>query len=92
MKKTTVIPSYGSIYAVTGGKFLGEFFVFIEKTDDAYNFLSLPEMNVRNVPVEKFSNGVEGKVLQFQEILPINVLEVCKAQYEKQKTNKKSYN
>ena len=92
MSKTTVIPSNGSIYVVTGGIYHGEFFVFMENVGDDYSFLSLPDMKVRVVPRNKFSSGVSNKVLQFQEILPINVLDVCKAQYEKQKANPESYN
>lgn len=91
MSKTTVIPSSGSIYVVTGGTYHGEFFVFMENIDNDYSFLSLPDMKVRIVPKNKFSSGVSNKVLQFQEILPINVLDVCKAQYEKEKQNPKSY-
>ena len=63
----------------------------MENIDNDYSFLSLPDMKVRIVPKNKFSSGVSNKVLQFQEILPINVLDVCKAQYEKEKQNPKSY-
>jgi len=90
--KTTELPSYGSTYAVTGGKYLGEFFVFMEIVGNDHTFLSLPDMKIRSVPKDKLITGIEHKVLQFQEILPINVLQVCKAQYEKSKTNSKSYN
>ena len=91
MSKISVIPSYGSIYAITGGKYRGEFFVYMENIGQKdYSFLSLPGLKVRQVPRSKFEFGVKGKILQFQEILPKNIIKVCKAQYEKQKTNPKS--
>lgn len=57
-----------------------------------YKFLSLPDFKVRIVPIDKFVTGIKNKVLQFQEILPDDVLKVCKAQYEKQKKDTKLNN
>ena len=53
----------GTVYAVTGGKYLGEFFVFIEKVKGSYMFLSLPSMERRSVPYEKFQIGIEQKIM-----------------------------
>lgn len=90
LKKTNVI-TRGHVYAVTGGDFEGEFFIYIERTDPkTYCFLSLPNLELREVPVEKFSIGVDNKILQFQEKLPSEIFKVCQAQYDKNKKKAKS--
>tara|TARA_R110000751_G_scaffold32630_4_gene81894 strand:+ start:2346 stop:2636 length:291 start_codon:yes stop_codon:yes gene_type:complete len=75
----------GDVYAVTGGRYLGEFFVFIEKVDKTYQFLSLPSMEPRAVPYSKCKNGIDDKIMDLVEILPDNIFEVCTAQYRKNK-------
>lgn len=72
------------MYAVNRGDFAGEFFVFI-KMDNNYNyeFLSLPKMLPRTVPVNSFQNGVKHKIISFIEKLPKQVFSVCIAQYFK---------
>ena len=73
----------GTVYAVTGGKYLGEFFVFIEKVKGSYMFLSLPSMERRSVPYEKFQIGIDQKIMDKIEDLPADVYSVCEAQYRK---------
>jgi hypothetical protein len=74
-------PSKRSVYAVTGGKYLGEFFVFMEKTDDSVCFLSLPKMKVRKIPIDNFLFGVDNKILDKIEKLPRNIYKTCRSQY-----------
>lgn len=76
-------PKKRSVYAVTGGQFLGEFFVYMEQRDDMMCFLSLPHMKIRNIPVEKFYYGTENKILDKVEKVPRNVYTLCKKQYIK---------
>ena len=76
-------PEQGDAYAVTGGAYLGEFFVCIEKVKGEYKFLSLPSMEMRTVPNDKLKLGVKDKVLDLVEPLPKDVLKVCLAQYRK---------
>ena len=73
----------GSAFAVCAGKYLGEFFVYMEQTESTVYFLSLPKMEPRQVPIDKFKYGVDNKVLEFQEILPKKIREVCIEQYKK---------
>ena len=40
-------------------------------------------MIVRNIPKDKFMLGLTSKVLEFQEILPADVRDVCIEQYNK---------
>ena len=70
-----------SIYVVNAGDYAGEFFVFIENKNTGYNFLSLPKNEYRYVPVEAFERGFKQKIITFVQVLPNNVFEVCKAQF-----------
>ena len=80
-------PKKKLIYAITGGKYLGELFVFMEKINDQYYFLSLPEMHVREVPVDKFEFGLKQNIIDVVKKIPSYVYNVCKAQYFKNKTS-----
>ena len=70
------------IYVVNSGDYLGEFFVYIESNENEYRFLSLPKMQLRKVPKDKFKFAIDNKVLELVEKLPSETYEVCKAQYE----------
>lgn len=79
-------PAKRYLYAITGGTYLGELFVFIENNDSTFSFLSLPDMKIRDIPSEKFDFGIENKIIDIVEKLPKSVFEVCKKQYYKNKT------
>lgn len=76
-------PRQREIYAVNAGQYIGEFFVYIDNSDDntCYNFLSLPKMLKRIVPVESFKVGLKQKIIKRIERLPIDIYEMCKLQY-----------
>jgi len=73
----------GSLYGISTGKYLGECFVYIERTDSDLYFLSLPRMEIRIVPEEKFNIGILENILEFQKVLPRKVRNVCIEQYRK---------
>lgn len=75
-------PVVGSAYGISTGMYLGEFFVYIETVDNNKMFLSLPKMLIRSVPHDTFKSGIDNKIVELQEILPYNVVELCKKQYE----------
>lgn len=75
-----------NIYAVSEGSYKGEFFVYINKDDNNYYFLSLPHNNTVIVPLDEFNTGLDKKVIQFLEKIPKNVYEICKAQYNESKS------
>jgi len=79
-------PKKKIVYAVTGGKYLGELFIYMEEKEDNFYFLSLPEMHVREVPKEKFNFGLNEKIIDVVKKIPSYVYKVCKAQYLKNKT------
>lgn len=77
----------GDVYAITGGAYLGEFFVYVEQTGSEYCFLSLPKMEVRVITQDKLKVGLTDKVMDLVEVLPEDVFEICIAQYRKAKDN-----
>ena len=78
-------PKKKYLYAITGGKFLGELFVYIKKHKENYSFLSLPDMKIVDVPYEKFEFGIENKIIETVKKLPSYVYKVCIKQYNKNK-------
>jgi len=80
-------PQKRYVYAITGGVYLGELFVFVKKTETEYSFLSLPDMKIRNVPFEKFEFGLKEKIIDVVQKIPDNVYSVCVEQYNKNSLN-----
>lgn len=78
-------PKKKYIYAITGGKYLGELFVFIEKNNETFSFLSLPDMKLRDVPTDKFEFGLKEKIIDIVQKIPSKVYKVCVEQYNKNK-------
>jgi len=76
-------PKKQYIYAVTAGYYLGELLVYIETDNQVYKFLSLPEMLVREIPIEKFDIGIQNKIVDVVEKIPNHVYKMCKLQYSK---------
>jgi len=71
----------GSIYAINSGKYIGEFFVLVEKTSTEYRFLSLPKMLIRSVPFDDMNRGLKNKIISFIKILPTSIFQICWKQY-----------
>lgn len=73
----------GDFFAITKGKYGGEFWVLINKNEKDYDFLSLPNMVKRNAPFEKIDMGINCKIMDFIQNLPGKVFKVCELQYKK---------
>ena len=72
------------VYAVTGGKYLGELLVYVSSQEDKLNFLVLPHMKNRTVPKNKFDFGIKEKIIDTHVgKLPRYVYKLCKRQYQK---------
>jgi hypothetical protein len=71
----------GNLYCVLKGTYSGEYFAFVEKKDDKYMFISLPDKQIREVSQESLNVGIEGGVLDFVERLPKKVYEVVEKEY-----------
>ena len=76
-------PQPRRIYAVSTGRYRGEFFVYMDSVPDMYIFLSLPDLHVRYIPADEFKSGVDAGVLDMVETLPSDVYNVCISQYTK---------
>jgi hypothetical protein len=78
---TNNVPVHRTVYAVTGGDYLGEFLVYVEERDDTCYFLSLPKMQIRKIVKSDVTAGLESKVLDKVERLPKDVFSLCYEQY-----------
>jgi len=76
-------PKKQFIYAVTGGVYLGELLVYMATSNNNHKFLSLPKMINRDIPVEKFTFGVDQKIVDTVEKLPVNIYKTCMQQFKK---------
>jgi len=81
INKTKPVPR--GFYAVMGGTYGGEFFVFLNETLTEYVFLSLPEKHIRLVPKDAYVRGVNNKVLDFISKLPKKVYNTVELEYKK---------
>lgn len=73
------------IFAIREGEYKGNFFVYVGTSDDKYKFLTLPDNDAVEVPIEEFNNGLNKKIVDYIEKLPNNVYEICCAQYNESK-------
>lgn len=74
-------PTKGSAYAVGTGTFVGEMFVFIEETNDMYDFISIPKNENRSVPKEKFDFGIKHKIIEYVREIDKDVLTLLEKQF-----------
>jgi len=80
-KKTNF--SVGDVFAISTGKYLGEFFVFIESKNSIQYFLSLPKMITREIETKNIQHAIDKGILEFQENLPHDIKSMCIEQYKK---------
>jgi len=76
-------PKKREIYACHHGDYAGQMFAFINKEEQSYNFLRMPDMKNISVPCKDFYNGVRKEILQLVETVPGDVYRVIQAQYKK---------
>ena len=74
-------PKHRVPYAVQNGHYVGEMFVYIEKDEKNFYFLSIPKNVNREVPKDRFFFGLENKILEEVDKLPSNIYSLLKAQY-----------
>lgn len=79
--KRELNPQKHTPYAVQSGLYVGEMFVYMEKDDKNFYFISIPKNINREVPKDKFRFGVKNKILEEVEKLPNNIYSLLKAQY-----------
>ena len=74
-------PTKGCIYAVGTGTYVGEMFVFIEKNNEDYCFLSIPKNVNRTVPKDKFLIGLESKIIDYVGNMDSTIIELLEKQF-----------
>lgn len=77
----------GSLFAVSTGTYLGEFFVYIRSDKKEKKFLSLPKMINRTIDNKNIDHAVQKGILEFQEVLPGYIIDICTKQYNKNEKN-----
>jgi len=76
-------PKEREIYACHHGDYAGQVFTFINKGEQSYNFIRMPDMVNISVPHADFYNGVDKEILQLIETVPGDVYKVIQSQYNK---------
>lgn len=75
----------GNMFMVTTGDYAGQCFVFLEKKESEYGFLTIPLMENQWVPKESFDFGIENGIMDFIERAPKDVRNICKIKFEENK-------
>ena len=73
----------GSCYAVLGGDYIGEIFVFFKEKNKTLFFVSIPKMEIREVSIDKFELGIDDGILDFVNVLPDDVYSVVESHGKK---------
>lgn len=74
-------PKAREVYAVTTGKYVGEMLTLCETVGDTYCFITIPKLEIRVVPIDKFKLGIESKIVEFVQRLPPAVYKILYKQY-----------
>jgi hypothetical protein len=82
-------PKKGHAYAVGAGTYVGEIFVFVDKQQEDYEFISIPKNINRYIPKDKFDVGLEYKILDYVGPVDIKVFELLQKQFEFNKDSDK---
>ena len=75
-------PIKGHVYAVVTGDYVGEMFIYVESSNNAHNFISLPKNTNRIVPKEKFEFGIANNIVDPVTKLDGNMFKLLQKQYE----------
>jgi len=83
-------PSPRRTYAVTTGSFVGEMLIFIKQENNNYYFLSIPKMENREIPIDKFELGLSAHILDVvKDKMSKEIYAVCVKQFDKNLKNDK---
>jgi hypothetical protein len=85
--KLKFLPERRRIYVVLEGQYKGEWFLKIKQEKDNVIFFSLPDKNIRTIPLKDFTWGLQNKVVEPVDVLPEKVYNVCLAEYNLKATD-----
>lgn len=80
-KKKQIRPK--TLYAVTAGVYIGQFFLFMNHIpkDGMFEVLSMPDMIPMSIDEQSIIEGLQKDILDKIETLPDNVFDLCTAEY-----------
>lgn len=81
-------PPYGYSYGILTGTYVGEILVFLEETEEDFNFISIPKNLNRSVPKNKFFSGIKSNIVDPIKQIDSDVLQLLELQYNHNKENK----
>ena len=77
----------GNMYACLTGDFAGQMFMYFDKNDTEYEFLSVPTMINHQIPKDVFDNGLKSGIVEYVERPPRHVRNICKIQFQENRKN-----
>jgi hypothetical protein len=80
--RSNVVLDKKTLYAITSGRYLGEFWLPIEFTDNVWSFLSMPDLLIRFGTLTDIEAGLDREIMDPVEILTPDILSVCHKQYK----------
>lgn len=80
--RTNVVLDKKTLYAITSGKYLGEFWLPIELTGDVWTFLTMPDMVIRTGTLKDIEEGLDLELIDPVEVLASDILSACREQYK----------
>jgi len=69
-------------YAVTTGYYVGEMLVFVDKSEEFFNFISIPKNINREIPINKFYLGLKESIVEHVEEIPDEIFSILEKQFE----------
>ena len=82
-KKSSHVPVLGNTYAVHTGTYAGEMLIFVGSSTGQYNFLAVPTMLNRTIPITSFELAWNTDIIEYVERVPDYVISVTVEQYKK---------
>jgi len=82
-----IIPNLrqGDTYAVQTGEYVGELLIYIKTNYLDLCFLSVPKNINRDIPIDSFNLAKDNNIIEYVELLPVDVIDISIKQYEKNK-------
>lgn len=79
----------GNIYFINDGIKFGHFLVPISVDTTSYHILELPTNLAVSIKKDEFIEKLNGKLIEFIEPLPVDILQECRNQYKISSKNNK---
>lgn len=85
--KKKIEPKNRCMYACLSGDYIGESLVYINKTNNMYNFLALPSLKNVSMDLTSFKYGVDNNLLEKIKIIPHKYWKLLEEKYFKNLNN-----